>query len=393
YAYLHAPEERMNANASVTLTNWDNNKDFLYTKLFVKTGFVTENFDASAGTLFISIFGNDGRGFSGLPIEPDKAVYNAQNFENPKTSKAFIWVDPNASEAHTMPDKTVQSFPRVAENQIVISRELIVYFLPELVGLIGQLEAGLSVAIPEHLLWVEMYGDGNGYRAGFGFQIVGIYDEANFEDVGSFAADSRIIQEITQMLSAQKAVRFNKVMFDRGGNFGAIERLAESLIAKDFLLYSSVGSTSDLLYIRDVFDTVSDVFLYISLGIAVFSFLMMLNYMSSSVRFRAKEIAVYRVVGAGRFDIIKIFLTEGTLLAVVSTILASLLAGVFAWIMDISFSASANIFNLSFTIISFNLLTVLAVFGAIALLVTLSSLIPVVSITRKKAIDALKVIG
>lgn len=401
YSHLHSTENRLSSDSQIEVVNWQNNKDFLYSKIFTKKDFVATvvgSGEETTGMWFANnglYGGNENQTF--VSFDFDEVTYSKSVFDYPKdkTKASFLWVSPSYSVERTNLDFSPQMYPDISteynySNSMVVSTKLLERLYPEFENaqeLIDLLESDKGY---ENSLYLQV-GSGKGYTRFF--SISAIYDEDNFNGASSFAVSSYSISELKYEVQNNKTVRLESLLFDRGTRLKDVQNLAANFLEDDYLIYSSVGSVNELLEIGDMFDTVAKVFLYIALGVAAFSFLMMLNYMSSSVRFRAKEIAVYRVVGASRMDIAKIFLTEGMMLVIVSTILSCILTWLFTVFLTISFKATLQIFNLSFSIISFNLATVGIVFLAITVLVLVSLLIPVISITSKKAIDALKIIG
>ena len=388
YNYLNKTEERVSMDARIDITNWDNNKEFLYSKIFVKNGFIDSLFEQQKTQISFDIIAQRRQSIS---IELETIKYNIDYFKNPldESSNAFLWVSDNQSFETEMPDGSIQLFPSMSNNGVIVSLQLMNALFPSFDASQDiYMEFGRPVLNPSYQS-LEMFMNQNVYYV----PIIAVYDASNFAAPKPFAVGTYLYRLLEASATVETPYYLESVMFYKGKSFNDLKKLANKLIDNEYLMYSSVGSVQEILQLGDMFGTTAKIFLYISLAVAAFSFLLILNYMSSSVRFRAKEIAVYRVVGARRIDVAKIFLTEGMMLVFSSTVFSSILGAIVTYLVKLSAKQMLQIFNLSFSIFSFNLLTIAMIFVSITALVMIASLLPIISITRRKAIEALKVIG
>ena len=115
--------------------------------------------------------------------------------------------------------------------------------------------------------------------------------------------------------------------------------------------------------------------------------------MTASIRFRTKEIAVYRVIGAKTFDVSKIFLTEGGFIVVKTTIAAIIISFLLSLLLNNIMGGILSAFGLSVTLINFNwLIEPIVILLGSALTVFLSSIIPIMRVCGKKPVEAVKLI-
>jgi|AGTN01.1.fsa_nt_gi ABC-type antimicrobial peptide transport system, ATPase component len=383
YAYLHSAEERASLDSITDIRNFTNNKDFLYSKIFAKSGFTEENFKVDEDRADITFTGNYERTYN---IDLNKFKYKAEYFDYPLAGDSFLWIDPFNTLTRTTPDSVARDFPNLTMYTAAVSVDFLQSVFP---GFNPETDIRNEGGFPT-LGYEYRYI----YAFGMNLSIVAVFDSSNFEEtLPPVLIDSESYNMFSRFFVSASPYTLTDVIFYRGDNFKEIKSLAAKLIANEYLPYSSVGSVKEILRLGDMFGPISKIFLYVAAGMAIFSFLLILNFMSSSVRFRAKEIAVYRVVGASRLDVAKIFLTESAILAFVSAITATVLGYTATYFIELSSKSALQIFNLSFSIVKFDLLTVPVIFGASAILVTIASLLPILSVTARKAIDALKVIG
>ena len=128
------------------------------------------------------------------------------------------------------------------------------------------------------------------------------------------------------------------------------------------------------------------IFLYIGIGFAVFSALMLMNFISVSISYKRREIGILRAVGARSSDVFKIFFSEAFLIALINCVL-SIAATVAATIFfnNLVRGEGLNVTLLHFGIRQVVLMLVISVFVA-----AVASFLPVWNIARRKPVDAIK---
>ncbi len=139
--------------------------------------------------------------------------------------------------------------------------------------------------------------------------------------------------------------------------------------------------------LSDTLDSFVVVFMYVGIGFAVFSILMMYNFMSVSINYKRNEIGILRAIGSRSADVFKIFFAEGFIISCINFVLAS--------IATVGISAVLNNFFLTEVGLTFKILLVgirqFALIFAISMVTALiASFIPVKRIASKKPIDAIR---
>ncbi len=151
-----------------------------------------------------------------------------------------------------------------------------------------------------------------------------------------------------------------------------------------FSLQNSVMNTLDTF--NSFIEDGAKIFLYIGIGFAVFSALLLMNFIATSISYKKREIGVLRAVGARSSDVFKIFFSEALIIAIINFILA-----VIAVIVAIFFTnnwmhnSGINITLLSFGVRQFILMLLVSVGVAL-----LASFLPVYNIAKRKPIDAIR---
>ncbi len=128
------------------------------------------------------------------------------------------------------------------------------------------------------------------------------------------------------------------------------------------------------------------IFLYIGIGFAVFSALMLMNFISVSISYKRREIGILRAVGARSSDVFKIFFCEAFIIALINYIL-SVIATI----------AATTVFNnivrgegINVTLLHFGIRQVILMFIISLAVAAIASFLPVWNIARKKPVDAIK---
>lgn len=128
------------------------------------------------------------------------------------------------------------------------------------------------------------------------------------------------------------------------------------------------------------------IFLYIGIGFAVFSALLLMNFIATSISYKKREIGVLRAVGARSSDVFKIFFSEALLIAAINFILAvaAVITAIFFvndWMRDS---------GITITLLSFGVRQVILMMLVSVGVALLSSFLPVYNIARRKPIDAIR---
>lgn len=178
----------------------------------------------------------------------------------------------------------------------------------------------------------------------------------------------------------------------------AIAAMPKDRAAVEKLVRLSYDETGDLrfsmqnqvMFTLDNFNSFIEVgakvFLYIGIGFAVFSSLLLMNFISVSISYKKREIGILRAVGARSSDVFKIFFSESLIIALINYALAIL--AVLYTIFRINrwmYSEGIRVTLLNFGVRQLALMLLISV--AVA---ALASFLPVWRIARKKPVDAIK---
>ena len=150
------------------------------------------------------------------------------------------------------------------------------------------------------------------------------------------------------------------------------------------------GMQNQVMFTLDNFNSFIEigakVFLYIGIGFAVFSSLLLMNFISVSISYKKREIGILRAVGARSSDVFKIFFSESLIIALINYALA--ICAVLFTIFRINqwmYSEGIRVTLLTFGVRQLGLMLLISVVVA-----ALASFLPVWRIARKKPVDAIK---
>ena len=168
----------------------------------------------------------------------------------------------------------------------------------------------------------------------------------------------------------------------------AIEKLVnlnyEEMDGLKFQMQNQVMDT--LNSFNDFIEMGAKVFLYIGIGFAVFSGLMLMNFISVSISYKRREIGILRAVGARSSDVFKIFFSEAAMIALINYVLA--LAATIAGITV--FNNAVRNSGVNVTLLNFGLRQIVLMLFVSLFVAAVASFLPVWNIARRKPVDAIK---
>ena len=118
----------------------------------------------------------------------------------------------------------------------------------------------------------------------------------------------------------------------------------------------------------------------------IFSAIILMNFINSSIKFRKKEIGTLRALGCRSIDIIKMFLYESIILRLIALGISFV---IISKIIEIANGFIIKELLIDINILSFGITQMLEITGIMFLIVILANVIPVRKITKMKPIDAI----
>ncbi len=131
----------------------------------------------------------------------------------------------------------------------------------------------------------------------------------------------------------------------------------------------------------------ADLFLYVSLVLALFSMFMFFNYIATSIVNKRPSIGVLRGLGSGRKDILRMFICESIIIAIINAVLATVLTAVGCIFVNMYLN---NVMNIAIPFAIFSARQALIIFGASIITAIVSSTLPIIKISREKPVDLIR---
>lgn len=131
----------------------------------------------------------------------------------------------------------------------------------------------------------------------------------------------------------------------------------------------------------------SKVFMYIGIGFAVFSALLMLNFISTSIQHKRREIGILRAIGARSNDVFSIFFSESFIIAAINAFIAIIVTFIGIMVLNGVFKKELLI-NANFLYVGLRQIALIA--GISVGTAFISSFLPVKKIASKKPIDSIR---
>ena len=162
------------------------------------------------------------------------------------------------------------------------------------------------------------------------------------------------------------------------------EHYREDLAEKFQVQNSAIFAVESMSFFVEMLSTV---FLVFASGLAVFSGLLLFNFISSSIHYKKREIGILRAVGARGSDVFAIFFTESLMIALINFTLAILLCFLGAGFMNMQLRQESG---LNFALLVVRLRQVFLLLGIATGVAFLASFFPVWRLSRKRPIDAIR---
>lgn len=133
-------------------------------------------------------------------------------------------------------------------------------------------------------------------------------------------------------------------------------------------------------------ESMSEIFLWVGLILAVFSALLLCNFISVSISYKKKEIGILRAVGARSADVFKIFFSESLIISLICILLSTVGSIVACVILNGELSALLS----GISVFVFGPLSFLALAGVALLTAAIATFLPVWSAARKKPVESIR---
>lgn len=163
-------------------------------------------------------------------------------------------------------------------------------------------------------------------------------------------------------------------------------QISNALIAGENCSYQIISSTCDqIMMFVSTINNMKPIFLIIGIVFAVFSALMLLNFISVSISAKRKDIGILRAVGARGIDVFKIFFAEAFIIALICFVLASVGAFFTCGLLNNTLTTLTNIKLLNFQVINATIILAISLFVCVV-----ATFLPVYFEARKSPVESIR---
>jgi len=146
------------------------------------------------------------------------------------------------------------------------------------------------------------------------------------------------------------------------------------------------ASTPMLDMLEEILLMMTSVFVWIALGFAVFASLMLMNFISTSISYKKREIGVLRALGARGSDVFGIFFNESLIIAAINFVLSSIATIIVCNVINGIVLAKLPV---DIALLNAGIRQIVLILGVSVLSAFLGSFLPTFKISRKRPIDAI----
>ncbi|MCI5745264.1 MAG: ATP-binding cassette domain-containing protein [Erysipelotrichaceae bacterium] len=188
--------------------------------------------------------------------------------------------------------------------------------------------------------------------------------------------------ELTDKLN-NTTYNYNQILFTLSKSTKSNAKMIQKLFDNGYRVLNIDGNvpTSNL----DI-KSIQSISLIASGVIFLFAILFMINYVSSTVKKRKKEIGILRATGARGKDIISIFVVEEGILA----LFVSLLSIIIIFLAVSIVNQSLGNVDIGLNIITIRFIHVILYIAIVSLFFIVTTILPVISVAKMKPIDAIR---
>lgn len=136
----------------------------------------------------------------------------------------------------------------------------------------------------------------------------------------------------------------------------------------------------------ELVENMAKILLYVGIGLAVFAGLMLMNFISTSITYKKREIGVLRAIGARGKDVFSIFFAESFIICLINFVLSTIATIAICNLINKSLISQAGI---SLTLMIFGVRQVILLFAVSLIVAFISTFLPVYKFAKKNPIDSI----
>lgn len=252
-------------------------------------------------------------------------------------------------------------------------------------------ELGVSNDNPFRYININKYASVTDEFTSYKVKVVGIYFGV---DVNNYNSDTLSPIVAGDDTCANLGISLNQGYYQRAVSLTTATQnqskaLAEKITGNSGLVFDLYGNNVMTMLEKSEKQILqfTDLFLYASLALAIFSAFMLFNYISASIASKRQSIGILRALGSNSGDVFKMFLTESLIISAISGILASAFAYFACSLVNYYIK---DIMNLIVNFAIFGYRQILVIFAISLVTGIISSIVPIIKIAREKPVELIR---
>lgn len=226
----------------------------------------------------------------------------------------------------------------------------------------------------------------------FDYKVVGIYCPglsegyltSTWHSLSIFKDVESAPTPMQHMFGNYKSI-ITKMLNDESKDFALVEYLSGYDSMDDALVIKS--QVSDILEnFLDMIETMAQVFLYVGIAFAVFSALLLMNFIAISISYKKQEIGILRALGAKGSDVYGIFLNESLIITFINYIVSLVLTVGAIFLINNLMREELGFY---LTLLSFGIRQVILLALVSLIVAVVATFLPTFKVSRMKPIDAI----
>ncbi|MDO5292629.1 MAG: ATP-binding cassette domain-containing protein [bacterium] len=217
-------------------------------------------------------------------------------------------------------------------------------------------------------------------------KVVGVYVKTNDESQGMVVVNDGFFK--ANNISEKGKYPF--IVGNMPENRAEIQSIVEYSFDNgiDGVKYTLNNCTSSLIgNVNDLVETARGALVVVGAGFAIFAGLMLMNFITTSIAYRKREIGILRAVGARGGDVFAIFFKESAIIALINWVFALFATGVVVTLLNNMFR---NDYNFAVTVFHFGALQVGLMLILSLTVAFVASFFPVYNVSKKKPIEVIR---
>ena len=171
----------------------------------------------------------------------------------------------------------------------------------------------------------------------------------------------------------------------QNSNDRSLIRSIENYNKTNFTFKVQCSATDTLDMFGSFISGAAKIFLYIGIGLAVFAGFMLMNFISTSISYKKREIGVLRAIGARGKDVFSIFFSESFIICMINFVLSWISCSITCSLIN----KGMNNAGVELVLMMFGSQQVALLFGISLLVAFVASFFPVFKCARKNPIDSI----